>query len=351
MPAARRAFIYAKSCGIFARSLLFKRSEEIAALTSLDAFAALLRREMAEPAPPVHGEPALLTLERMIREHTDKQISRLLSLFSAGAAPPPLLAALARKQEAAGLSQALAALAAGETECPPQSNQRKPCSRRGCVHFDAYPDMRGMLKGSPYASLLALQKKLSLSEKPLYYQAELEKAYWNYVYSALENTPFSDRVIITKMIHSEIALQNAVWALRLRVYYNFDAEETQRFFVRIKPAKNYPSVDYAARQSLSYDTGHYAAWQHWKYASFLNPEMPGQIWQADPRFFQNNAALYLTEMARKSFHRQPFTLDSAACFIYLKRAEERALTGISEALALGIPPAEVLGSFRGKAAA
>jgi hypothetical protein len=82
-------------------------------------------------------------------------------------------------------------------------------------------------------------------------------------------------------------------------------------------------------------------WLKWKRAGFLNPEQSGVSWKVDPRYFQNAAAAYLYRLARRSFRRNPFSLDTVLCFIKLKQFEEDFLTSMAEGLGMGLSAQDV----------
>lgn len=339
---ARRAFVYAKSCGILAKSLLWGRRAELTAAAGLETLAALTNCTGKTPD----------ALEKEFRAHAEKQTLDLLKALSApNDGAPRLPAALWRKQEAADLSRVLTALSVGEAECPVNGSLEHfiPCAKSGeaAVYFPAYPDLRSMLNNTPYMALIpaltAAVEKSFLSENYIHFQSEVNKAYWNYFFRVLRETPRRECILLTKMIYDEIAMQNTAWALRLRIYYGMDAAAIEAFFV--EPPNVPQPLARAARQSLRLAADHRGEWAGWKYAAFLNPEKSGGAWQLDPRYFQNKAALYLFRKAYSAFHRCPFTLDSAACFIYIKQMETQILTGIAEGLALGIAPAEILRMF------
>jgi vacuolar-type H+-ATPase subunit C/Vma6 len=84
-------------------------------------------------------------------------------------------------------------------------------------------------------------------------------------------------------------------------------------------------------------------WKGWNRERFLNPEKSDQHWKADPRHFQNAASEYLYELARLSFRRRPFSLDTVFCFIKLKQFEEDLLTSLAEGLGMGLSSQEVFG--------
>jgi vacuolar-type H+-ATPase subunit C/Vma6 len=172
-------------------------------------------------------------------------------------------------------------------------------------------------------------------------QTRLDRHYYTTLWDSLFELPKKDRSGIQHVLEDEIALRNVAWVLRLRTYYQMRSVDIREHLVILSKGKGVSlSADAAAALELPLDTR--APWDSWKRAAFLNPEKPGEHWTADPRYFQNAASQYLYRMARLAFRRNPFSMDTTACFIKLKQFEEDLLTSIAEGLALGIASRDVM---------
>jgi vacuolar-type H+-ATPase subunit C/Vma6 len=175
--------------------------------------------------------------------------------------------------------------------------------------------------------------------------ARQNRAYYFLLWDELNKIPLSDRELITAIIADEIRLKNAVWALRLRVFYAMDIERIKTFLIDIKPEKKgLPLCDDAVR-SLSLDIEEEAQWYTWRLWKFVNKPVSGQYWKIAPRFFQNKASLHLYRLAQKSFHSRPFSLDTSCCFIKLKQFEREILSSVAEAARLGFSGADALATL------
>jgi hypothetical protein len=172
--------------------------------------------------------------------------------------------------------------------------------------------------------------------------ARQNSVYYTALWHELEKTPLSDRRLITNIITEEICLKNAVWALRLRVYYLLPPEQIKPFLIMIKTEKNKPSLYADALKSLELDIEEEVQWHGWRFWKYVNKPVSSQYWKIDPRFFQNQASLHLYYLARKALRRSPFTLDTACCFIKLKQFEKEVLTSVAEAVRLGLTGADAL---------
>jgi hypothetical protein len=316
--------LYAKACGIKAKSFLDERRSLLAALRTGDELAAL--------AAATYRLPAGLPAEEALRRTLEKQMLTI----AGGSAAPPVLAALLRKKEAADFSSALAAMAAGERVCPPHIE----LGRLAAVRFSAYPNLAHMVKGGPYQSLLHPADSAPRDYPRL--QRALDGLYWQSLFAALQATPASQRRAITEIVSQELALQNAACALRLRVYYGMSASQIHPYLIALCPPGSRRSLDAAARESLAFAPDHRPEWERWRFSALLNPEAAGTHWRLDPRYFQNAALARVYALARKNFHRHPFTLDFAACFIYLKQTELQLIAAAAGGLALGISARDAL---------
>jgi hypothetical protein len=228
----------------------------------------------------------------------------------------------------------------------------------GTLRFAAYPDLAAMLKGTEFEFLLDREMGLVKGGDAVKAQTELDKHYYNSLWLALKKLPPGDRIASERILGEEISLRNCVWALRLRIYYRMSSAEVSEHLMDIRPHKTgkfrghflpsprrgpgpQDSLADDARVSLDFALDSRAAWAGWRREQFLNPELPGQPWTVDPRYFQNAAGDYLYKLALHSFRRRPFSMDTAFCFIRLKQYEEDLLTSVAEGLGLGMSSQDV----------
>jgi vacuolar-type H+-ATPase subunit C/Vma6 len=352
-----RAYLYAKACGIFGKSFADKR---ISSLRSVNRLADLDRLVFPESNHILPERELLVDLEYRLISRAVQSIIRIVKCYKD---PPELFKLLIRGYEYADLKTALAPSLAGGTAAPVITD----IGEFGTVHFDSWPDIPAMIKGTEFEFLL--DKKGVLYQEPgdISLQTVVDRHYYNNLWKALFKIPKRDRSASELILSEEISLRNAVWALRLRTYYRMPAEEVKLHLIYIPsedgegaglPEKSpeprrprarhnrikhngYPSLADDAINSLGLDMDNHAEWTAWKRFEFLNPKNPGEAWHADPRYFQNAASEYLYHLARSHFHRHPFSIDTAFCFIKVKQFEEDLLTSIAEGLGLGISSGDV----------
>jgi vacuolar-type H+-ATPase subunit C/Vma6 len=282
---SERAYVYAKASGMIAKSFVKDRVERLSGITSLETLEDMLFG-VVDTSEDIEG------IEKRLERREREAIAKILKAFYS---PPRLLCVLAESDRFAQPS--------------------------GRVNSDAAPD-------APDIDEVARQNR----------------AYYFLLWEELQKTPLSDRALIAAIITDEIRLKNAVWALRLRVYYEMDTERIKTFLIDIKPKKG-RSLYAEAVQSLSLDIEEEAQWHSWQLWKYANRPVSGQYWKIAPRFFQNKASLHLYRLAQKSFHSRPFSLDSACCFIKLKQFEREILSSVAEAARLGFSGADALATL------
>jgi hypothetical protein len=356
-----RAYLYAKACGIFGKSFVDKRISRLRGVNRLAELDGLVFPQGNHLLPE---RELLVDLEYRL---VSRAVQSIISIVKCYKNPPELFKLLIRGYEYVDLKTALASSIAGETATPVVTD----IGEFGTVRFDAWPDISAMIKDTEFEFLLNKKGALQQEFGGISLQTVLDRHYYNALWNALFKLPKKDRSASEMILSEEISLRNAVWALRLRTYYRMPAEEVRLHLIYIPsgggdgaplnagpPKKNQapykpavphnriktgysPFLTNDAIESLNLALDNHAEWASWRRSRFLNPENPGEAWRADPRYFQNAASEYLYRLARAHFHRHPFSIDTAFCFIKVKQFEEDLLTSIAEGLGLGISSGDV----------
>jgi vacuolar-type H+-ATPase subunit C/Vma6 len=328
MSSGERAFVYAKSCGIIGKSFVGKR------LGGLSSIASPLELENAVfPLDKNDGD----SLDGMETKLAKRAIGAILSVIGAFQKTPEILVLLVRVYEYNDLKRAISAMCAGEEKAPEWRDLRGFST----VRFQAYPDLKAMLKGTEFGFLLKEGVEFGKIPRADAFSALLDKHYYAALLAALARVPKRDCLGARHLFSEEISLLNCSLALRMRSYYGMKDEEVRSRLIGGKLDRYGASLDRDATASLSKELDHLADWQDWRRKSFLNIEGGGKYWKCNPRHFQNAASVYLYRLARRYFRRHPFSLDTACCFIRLKQFEEQALTGIAEGAKLNVGVREV----------
>jgi vacuolar-type H+-ATPase subunit C/Vma6 len=342
-----RAYAYAKACGIIGKSFVGKRISLLGKLNALNEFGRLVFPKESYELP---GKELLIELERRLLQRTTQHI---ISIIKSYANPPELLVRQLRSCEYADLKTCLHHIVAGK----PIPATLCDLGSFGTVRFNAYPDLKAMVKGTEFAFILS--KDFNAADFDLTaLEAKLDLQYYTLLMKSLESLPSEDRVFAHRILAEEISLRNCVWALRLRTYFNKTLQETQDYLMNLEipecPSAEIPgdinhrfsfqrgpdsgkiSLAQEAYESLYFQLDNRSAWKGWSWESLLNPEIPGENWSANPRFFQNAASRYIYRMALRCFRRMPFSINAEFCFIKLKQFEEDLLTSVAEGLGLGM---------------
>ena len=307
-------YAYAKACGIIGKSFVGKRINILFSVKTLADLARLIFRK--ETDSPVSD------LEDSIEKRSVQQILSIVNCFEK---PPDIIVRQLRAYEYTDLKTCLHHIAKGETipdiYC---------LGRFRTVHFKAFPNLKAMLSGTEFEFLHPKEMqtdKIDFSNV----ETRLDVHYYNELRNSLCELSGEDRALVQRILNDEISLNNCIWALRLRTYYNKNSAETIKHLTHASEAKDALTLPLDSR----------SPWQLWKWEKFLNPEHPGEHWFFDPRYFQNAASLYLYRLALFGFHRIPMSVSSIFCFIKIKQFEEDLLTSIAEGLSFGLDSSEV----------
>jgi vacuolar-type H+-ATPase subunit C/Vma6 len=327
-----RAFVYAKACGMLGKSYIGQGISKLHTVTRLNDLDRLIFSADSKDLPE---RELLPDLERRIIR---RSVNQIITIISAFANVPELLKRLVQSYEVADLKTMLNAVSAKDAKIPPMTE----LGDFGSINFAAYPDLNLMLKNTEYEWILKREDEIADNSRLVLLSIEIDQHYYINLWNALLKLPKKDTVSIKKIIEEEIAIRNIVWALRFRTYYQMDDEKIEDRLIDIPLGKGKRSLAQDALDSMDFPLDHYEDWTTWKRAAFVNTELGQKEWNIDPRFVQNASAKYLHLLAKKLFHRRPFAIDTAACFIKIKQYEEDLLTSVAEGLGFGMTAHDVL---------
>jgi len=336
-----RAYAYAKACGIIGKSFIGRNMINLETVNRLSELDRMIFPTAYQALPE---KSLLFDLEKRI---IDRAVHSIISVVECFSNPPEFFSLLIRGYEYADIKRTLEASLDGEKTAPAHTD----IGRFQTVNFDAWPDIREMIKGTEFDFLLDKEGILAWELGGFTLQTMLSVRYYSALWKSLLSLPGKDRKVAERILSDEISLKNACWALRLRSYYQMPAEEVKSHLIDIPIKTSGPgarSLADDAIRSLEFPLDNHAAWSSWRWREFLNPvsdgmgysrspaEGAGSVWhwQADPRYFQNASSRYLYRLARHHFHHSPFSMDSIFCFIKLKQMEEDILTSGAEGLGM-----------------
>ncbi len=323
-------FAYAKACGITGKSLIGRDKKRLIPINRLADFDRLLFP--TEPLDVPEKELSAKIEQRII----DRSLDAIIRVFAAWTEVPAILVTLLRSVELSELKTLLAAQRVGDRIAPPHSE----LGRFGQIRWALWPNVPAMLAGSDYAWIL---DDASKNEGQLAQEIALDRWYYRHMWRAISPLPGSPKLSLRALIGQEIQLKNAIWALRLRLYYDMGESDIRPYLIDIDGEKL--DLIKEALVVLQLPLEEREAWEKWTYSELVNTEAAGRFWKIDPVYVQNRAAVHLANRARFLFRQKPFTIDAIAAWIRLLQFEEGVLTAIAEGLALGMPIADVLNSL------
>jgi len=325
-----RSYAYAKACGIIGKSFIGQRMNRLNNVNRLTELDKMIFPGSSKDLPE---KELIVDLEDRIVERAVDSIITIISCFSK---PPDFFTLLLRSYEYMDIKSVIFSLQMKEKEAPPHLD----LGEFQTVHFDAWPDLKAMVKGTEFSFLLDMENLLD-GHEDLSLQSTLDRQYYKALWKALMALPKNERTITSKILSDEISLKDSCLVLRLRTFYGMNADEIKNHLIYVPGRdKKHTSADEAI-QCMDFPLDDFYAWSSWRWSRFLNPLTEPGKWKADPLFFQNKASLYLYEIAKRHFHLHPFSFDSIFCFIKLKQFEEDILTSSVEGLNMSMNSKDV----------
>lgn len=318
---AAHSYVYAKACGMLAKSFVAERARNLFMVSSLQELWSLIFKT----AVPV--VPEALLAKRIEREAEKKFISEYLSLLSNYNKPAKLLLALLHFYDYDNMKEIGAALCTGEKKAP----HIVDISPYNLIAYDRWPNIEEMTSDSSL-SWYNTVPQLFEQQKNDY---KLDCQYISELWSSVSSMEKSCQSAIKDLLEERFCMENILWALRLRIYYGMSKDEiiSHLVFTTEKKDKREALVIDAIR-ILDWETDSWDQWKDWKYASLLNPHEEGNVWHVDPRWISNAYQKRYVQQAKRLFHQFPGTSCPLACWFIVKQRELDNIRTASEHLRL-----------------
>lgn len=316
------SFVFAKASALFARSYIGNKAKSLLEIKRIQDIWTLLFKE---EVPLVPEGMLALQLERKAQS---KKISQVLSLLDSYDKPDPVTLALLAQYDYNNLKAIASSVALGLTEMP----HIVDLGKYSLFNYNAWPNIEQITANSP----VSWYNRVPSIEEQVSWEVKLDHAYYHNIWEAFLSLSKKDQESCFELISQEIILQNVVWALRLRVNYDFTSDA-------IKPMLALYGTDLPqsaqlyepALEILDLPIDSWAAWQKWKYRWILNPHEEGVPWLLDPRWAQMAGDKHLYKIALRNFRRYPFTVGVLVSFFTLKQLEYFMIQVATEGLRLG----------------
>ena len=326
---AADAYVYAKASGMLARSYVGKNARKLFDINSLSELWSLLFKTEV----PVIPEKLLA---KKLEEESEKTFIReYIKLIDNYSSPSPVLLALLHYFDYDNLKEIGSALSFGEKELPSLVD----ISPFNIIDYSKWPDIQKITKSGN----LSWYNRVPSIKEQKDFNAHLDSDYLNEVWSAASSIKTGCRDSVLDLLGEKFRIDNILWALRLRVYYNMDKTDIIEHLAYSDNEKRHDDplvVD--AVKTLDWDTDSYDQWKNWKYAYLLNPYEEGSIWNIDPRWIYNAYKKRYVQKAKRMFHQFPFTECPLVCFFILKQNELDNIRTASESICLNISQSQAM---------
>ncbi len=317
-------FVYAKACGMYSKSFVGKRTQKLFEVRSISELCNLV---LDEDVPLLPEAQLAEHLEEKVTQNLVRDFMKLLSAYSK---PDPLSLALISKYDFANLKVASHEVLHNRTD----NSFLIDISPYSIFNWKKWPDLNEVVKGSCISPHLIPTKGASV-EDIQNWDSNLDRIYYQSIWDGLNALPAQDRKACEKLVREEMILQNLVWILRLRTYFNLRTKDIKPLLLNIQDEKTGEPVCKPAYFAFDKPLDEWALWKDWEFAWLLNPSEEGMPWILDPRWVEFSAQKYVYKLARKMFRESAFTVGILVSFFKIKQLEEYMIHFAAENLRVG----------------
>ena len=317
-------FVYARISGKLAKAFVGDRANKLFQVNSLqDLWVLLFDAEI----PIV---PESLLAKKIETEAEKRFIDDFCSSLALFSKPDPVALQLLRFYDYSNLKKFNYAVCKNQSELPPLTNIGKFTQ----IKWHLGKDISAMTAGTPFAWY---NKKVEIQEQQEFEQ-KLDSQYIGLLWQAVQKERGELRLAMEKIIGEEIILNNILWAIRLRVYYNMNEDEIKSHLAWADADKKNKNDMLAlpAIKTLNFATDSINDWNDWQYADLINPVTDGEIWSIDPRWVQKSINLKINKQAMKTFHKFPCSPAVLVPWFKIKQHELDCIRTAAEGLRLNI---------------
>ncbi|MDR1624945.1 MAG: V-type ATPase subunit [Spirochaetia bacterium] len=316
---SKYAFIHAKIHGLMAKSYFDERLRFLVKITSLlDLSKTLFPRQEAEAA---EGE-LVADVQRKFENSVIDTLVRVLAFFPR---PPELLAHALHEYDYRNLLTLLREKFTGLQDIRLWDTGRYAVLGRG-----AEKDFPRSLAKTRFEKYIGRMDTTPLSEL----EFQIDRQYYAELIDCVNALPSGERKRVTPLVHTEVLLQNLLWALRLKFYFGKNFDEAEKYLFPF----GFSGVAGLARRVFELPADDPKAWEGLGPGNVFSAGRDGLI---DPEAIEGRAGLYFYKKLRRFFYANPFTLASVYAFFRIKKYEARLVTSVSEGIRMGISSREM----------
>ncbi len=316
-------YVYAKSQGMLAKSFVGPRKINLFTAKSLSD----LWRLIFDSSSPLIPENMLA---KAIEEEAEKAfIADYITLLDSFDEPDDIAVHLLRFYDYQNIKEINSAVLRGKNALP----QIADIGKYSQLHYSQWPSIHNITKNSDIAWLDTVPTRETQKDVDSRLDIQYTKELWN----SVKRIPVPQRPPVEKLIKEHIILQNILWAIRLKTYYNFS--DTQIIPQLVFADDTQPHTDVLAGPALNIlnkQADSWDNWSDWKYVELLNPNDEGSVWRIDPTWLQNAINVHLNKMAYKSFRKDISSAHVLTTWFKIKEYELNCIRTCVEGLRLNV---------------
>ncbi|WP_455381432.1 V-type ATPase subunit [Salinispira pacifica] len=182
----------------------------------------------------------------------------------------------------------------------------------------------------------------ALAKQPLFeIEGGLDRQYYRELLDLSRALHRSDRGGVSELVLLEANLQNYIWILRLRTYFNrYQSEPSAILPLLVPVAPQFPDRVTRALLDLPLDSPEAA--RSFRYPWLFDEQFTGGAQRVDPARAEAAAEMFLYRKAKRYFYQYPFCLGLVYSFCKLKEFEVARLTTILEGVKMSMSEQELL---------
>lgn len=323
------SYIYAKASGLLTKAYV---GENAVRLFNLKSLSELWENVFGTSAPQI---PEQLLANKIETEAVKKFVADYTSLLQLYSKPDNFLIELLRRYEVENIKVLSAALSLGEENIP----RVVKLGKYELLNYDAWPNLKKITENSSFAwynHIPTVEERQKMD-----FQLDLQeiRVLWN----SVNRVKDSSRKALVEYYTTEYKIQNMLWALRLKVYYNMENKEILKSLFHItEEASKADPLCADAIEIFDKAVDNFDDWKDWRYAKYLNPHEDGTVWNVDPMWIEQKLRIGEVHRAKAVFHQYPMTYASLAMYFRIKQQELNVIRAATEALRLDADKTEAM---------
>lgn len=323
------SYVNAKAAGMLRKAFVGERASALFAVKTLPELWTLV---FGTEVPLI---PQTMLVEKLEEEAEDRFLAQYISLVEMYDKPHTILTDLLYFYVVENLKTISAALCLKEEKIPHLCE----LGSYGMLDYKAWPDIVSITKGTPFAWYDSVP---DIHEQHIV-NAKLDSQYVKLMWQCINEVRGEIKKPVVDFFTYYYVMQNIVWALRLKVYYDMKKDEILTHLAYANDGhESSDPIAGPAIAILDKATDTYADWKDWQYASLLNPHEEGAVWKLDPRWMEDACKADINRRAERLFHRYPLTDVVLISWFKIKQHECDIIRTAAESIRLNVSAEEAM---------